>query len=201
MNFADIQHAWQSPHNGPSPAQLEIMKQQFIADHDRRRRGLKLFLTIIGGWLTVVTVRLLIFAFDPAPAEFVWSEEWGAPVMLVLPWVALGLLVKQLRAHDRDHGAAAPTLAASVRALLAENQMSRTRLKVVALLHAAMLVAVPVVVYQLRAVGKAGDEILLPAFVGWPLVSVAILLAMRWHYRTKLEPRRRELETVLRSYE
>jgi hypothetical protein len=201
MNFAEIQNAWRSPHNQPSPAQLETMKQRFIADHDRRRRGLKLFVTIVAGWLTVVTVRLLMFVFNPAPAEFAWSEEWGTPVMLVLPWVALGFLVQQLRTHDRDHGASAPTLAAGVQALLAENQMSRTRLKVVALLHAAMLAAVPLVVYQLRAVGKAGDEILVPAFVLWPLVSLVILLAMRWHYRTKLVPRQRELEAVLRSYE
>lgn len=203
MNFADLQNAWQSPHNQPSPAQLEIMKQQFIADHDRRRRGLKFFLFLVGSVLTVITLPLVVVAFTGGGDgnDFNASREWGSLALLALPWVGLILFARQLSRHDRQHGAETKTVADSVRALLDENRMSAARLRIVAALHGALLVLLPLIVYQLRAAGKAGDEILMPAFVGWPLISIGILLAMRWHYRTKLMPRKLELERLLKSYE
>jgi hypothetical protein len=79
--------------------------------------------------------------------------------------------------------------------------MSRSRVKSAAILHGVILVLLPLVVWQLRAVGKAGDEILLPAFVLWPLLAAGILFAMYWHYTRKLLPRKRELEGLLKSYE
>lgn len=99
------------------------------------------------------------------------------------------------------HGDPAPTLADSVRALLAENRIGRARLKIVAGLHGTILLVLPLVVYQLRVAGKAGDEILLPAFVGWPLIAAGILLGLWWHDRRKLQPRQHELDELLKSYE
>jgi peptidoglycan/LPS O-acetylase OafA/YrhL len=86
-------------------------------------------------------------------------------------------------------------------ALLDEIAMARARLKVVASLHGATLVLLPLVVWQLRKTGKAGDEILWPAFVGWPLFAVGILVALWWYDRSRLRPRQRQLEALHREYE
>jgi hypothetical protein len=56
-------------------------------------------------------------------------------------------------------------------------------------------------VYQLRAVGKAGNEILVPAFVILPAFVVLEVCAFVIYYRRRLRPRKRELETLLTSYE
>lgn len=203
MNFADLEKAWRSPLNRPEPSALAQLKKEFIADHDRRRRNLKRFLFIVAVVITVITLRFLAFALRPEAGQpgFNPAREWGTVLLLLLPWGGVAFLARQLARHDRAHGDPAPSLAGSVRALLAENRMSRTRLKVMAWLHGATLLALPVVVYQLRAAGKAGEEILLPAFVIWPLIAAGIVFSLWWHDRRKLQPRQLELESLLKSYE
>ena len=203
MNFADIKKTWQSPQNRPAAAELESMKKTFLADHDRRRRSQKRFLFSVGAMLTVITLRLVAFVIWPSSSQrgFDPALEWGALLFLLLPWGALVLMARQLSRHDREHGNPRVTIAESVRALLDENRVTRARLKIVAWLHGAILVVLPLVVYQLRAVGKAGDEIMVPAFVCWPLLSAGILAGLWWYDRKKLRTRQDELSTLLRSYE
>lgn len=201
MNFADLEKTWHSPFNRPDPAALELLKQSFLREHDRRRRAHRRFLCIVTGVLAVITLRGLgvaLWSHDRGQIDF--AREWGAVLFLLLPWVGVIAIARHLSRHDREHGAAR-TIADGLRALLAENRVSRLRLRVVAGLHLAALFMLPVVVHQLRAAGKAGDEILLPAFVLWPLIAAGILAALWRHDRRKLEPRRRELEELLKSYE
>jgi hypothetical protein len=201
MNFADLEKTWRSPLNRPDPAALELMKQSFLAEHDRRRQAGKRFLFIVVGVLTVITLRFLgVALWLRGSGQVDFAREWGAVLFLLIPWVGIVIIARHLARHDREHGRAG-TIADGIRALLAENRVSRLRLRVVAGLHGAGLLILPVVVYQLRAVGKAGDEILVPAFVLWPLIVAGILSAMWWHDRRKLAPRRRELESLLKSYE
>jgi hypothetical protein len=201
MNFADLEKTWRSPLNRPDAAALERMKQSFLNEHDRRRRANKRFLLIVGAVLTVITLRFLGAAlWSRGPGQVDFAREWGAVLFLLIPWAGVIILARHLSRHDRAHGRAG-TIADGLRALLAENRVSRWRLRVVAGLHGAGLLVLPVVVYQLRAVGKAGDEILVPAFLIWPLIVAGILAALWWHDRRKLEPRRRELEELLKSYE
>ena len=51
-----------------------------------------------------------------------------------------------------------------------------------------------------RAALDPGDEIVVPAFVIFPLLLLGIFLASTHRYRTKLLPRQRELENLLASY-
>jgi len=202
MNFADLEQTWRSPHNRPESAALNALKDAFLAEHDRRRTVHKRFLLIVGTVLTVMTLRVAAALLWPDAGRGVLdpAREWGALLFLLLPWAGVVILARQLSRHDRDHGAAG-TVADGIRALLAENQVSRRRVRVMTGLHLAALGLLPLVVWQLRAVGKAGDEILLPAFVGWPLIAAGILAGLWWHDRRKLAPRRRELEALLKSYE
>lgn len=203
MNFADIENAWRSPHNRPSPAEKEQHYMKLITDLRRRRRGFALHLGLVLTFLTVVTVPILrhVIAPDPALNRIDFAREWGAFVLLALPWIAAIVFVRQLWRHHVGHADYDRSIRASVRALLDENRLSRTRVKVVALLHGLVLIVLPVVVYQLRMAGKAGSEILVPAFVLWPLMAAGIGGGLLYHYRRKLLPRKRELEALLSAYE
>lgn len=202
MSYDELERAWRSPRNRPTPADLAADRQRFTEELDRKRRGVKLFLFVVFAVLTGFTVRVLAAALWPAQGrEIDVAREWAPLLFLALPWLGAIFLARRVARHEREHGHPERSLADSVRALLDENHVSRARLRVVATLHAVMLVTLPLVVWQLRAVGKAGDEIVLPAFVGWPLIAAAILVAMWWHDRRKLVPRQHQLEQLLRDYE
>jgi hypothetical protein len=203
MNFADIENAWRSPHNRLSPAELEHQHMQLITDLRRRRRGFVLHLSLVLTFLTVVTVLILrhLISADPALKGIDVAREWGAFVLLALPWIAAVVFIRQSWRHFAGHSQADRSIRASVSALLDENRLARTRVKIVALLHGLVLLILPLVVLQLRAAGKAGDEILVPAFVLWPLLAAGLGGALRYYYRRKLLPRKRELEVLLGAYE
>jgi len=203
MNFADIENTWRSPPNRPSPAELEHQSMQLIAELRRRRRGFVLHLGLVLTFLTVVTFLILrhVIGTDPALNRIDVAREWGAFVLLALPWIAALVFARQSWRHFAGHADYDRSIRASVSALLDENRLSRTRVKVVALLHGLVLLVLPVVVIQLRAAGKAGDEILVPAFVLWPLLAAGIGGALLYYYRRKLLPRKRELEALLGAYE
>jgi hypothetical protein len=57
------------------------------------------------------------------------------------------------------------------------------------------------VVWQLRAVGKMGDEVLIPAFVLYPAYVVLMVGWIGWQYVRKTRPRQRELEALLSDYD
>jgi len=68
---------------------------------------------------------------------------------------------------------------------------------------ALLLLSLPLMggmVWQLRAVGKAGDEILIPAFVIYPAYVILTVGWMAWDYSRKTRPRQKELEGLLADY-
>ena len=202
MNFDDIQKTWQSPHNRPDAAQLERDKVKFVADLRRRRRGNLLFLALIFVMLVAVTARLGVHLLEPASAAGATdlSREWSVVLILSLPWLGwLALAGVCWRHHARNphHGR---SIHASVSALLDENRAERMRYKIIACLLIASVAAAPLVVFQLQAVGKAGDEIWFPALVLYPAYVAAVLVSCALRYRRKLLPRKRELEALLATY-
>lgn len=202
MNFADIENTWRSPHNRPSPAALDQMKMKFIADLRRRNRGFWFFITPVLVALTLLTAQVVRHVLAPAPGtdRIDFAREWGFVLMLALPWAAAIYFLRAHRRHRRAHRDYERSIPDCVRALLDENRVARNRLKVAALLHGTFLLLLPVVVFQLRAAGKAGDEILVPAFVLWPLIALGIGIGIWFHHHRKLAPEKRALEEVLASY-
>jgi hypothetical protein len=194
---------WRSPHNRPAPGQIEKDKMHFATELRRRHRGFVIFLTWIFTVLTLLTGRLVYQVFENrATADRLdFSHEWGALLLLALPWAAALYFAWQYRRHRAEHVSGTRSISATLRALLNENRLTRSRLRIIAALHGGLLILLPIVVVQLRAVGKAGDEILLPAFVIWPVIALGIILALWLYDRRKLQPRARHLETLLTSYE
>jgi hypothetical protein len=202
MNFDDIQQTWRSPQNQPSAAQLETDKMKFIADLRRRRRGNALFLALIFALLAFMTGKIVLHALWPDPAldRIDFTREWGVILMFALPWIAWIVMLRLDRRHRGLHANYDRSINRSVAALLDENRMERVRYKVVGVLLVVSVFVLPIIVFQLRAVGKAGDEILLPAFVLWPLYVTGVLVWAAFHYRRKLLPRKHELEGLLQQY-
>lgn len=203
MSFDEIESAWRSPRNQPAPAELMLQKERFLTELRRRHRGFTLFISSVFLTLSVITGRL-IYHVVQTPAGtggITFAGDWGTWILLALTWLAPILLIRQYRNHRRRTHTLQPTFLDSVRSLLSENHVSRVRLRTVAALHGSLLLLLPIIVWQLRSAGKAGDEIIIPAFVLWPLLSLTILGCMFWHDRRRLLPRKHELESLLKSYE
>lgn len=202
MNFAEIQSTWQSPHNRPTAAQLEHQKMNFIADLRRRQRGQRTFLFLVLIPLVYITAKVVLHlvAPDPALSAVDLNREWAIVPFFALPWIGWFIMLRlHLRQCERsvNHNR---SISDSVAALLDENRTERTRYKLIAVLLAASALVLPVIVYQLRAVGKAGDEIMVPALVIYPAYVLLLLIWFTYYFRKKLNPRKQELETLLASY-
>jgi len=202
MNFDDIRQTWRSAQNQAPAAHLEKEKMKFFTDLRRRRRGAVIFMIWILAVLTTLTVSLGRFVLSPDPAKppMNLANEWAVIVLLALPWICLGIFYQKYRRHCAAHADYNRSISGSLRGLLDENRLARDRQKWAAILSGVMLLLIPVIVYQLRAAGKAGDEVLVPAFVMLPLLMGAIYLGMAWHRRWVLAPRQRELEGLLAAY-
>ncbi len=203
MNFDDISQTWRSPQNQPSAAQLEKDKMKFINDLRKRHRGQIIFMVWILAVLSFITGTFVFHLFRPDAAKppTDLSREWGAVVLLALPWLALGVFCKKFREHRARHAHPERSIRASVEALLDENRGESERYKWAGWLNLAVVLLMPLIVWQLRATGKAGDEILTPAFVVLPAMMACVCLAMLWYRRRVLRPRRRELEGLLAAYD
>lgn len=159
-------------------------------------------LAVVLGTRTLISVRVVLSAWpEDGVSAMEFGRDWASLLFLALPWRGLGLLARRMVRHERAHPAAGKSIRETVHALLDEAAMARARLKVVAGLHAATLMLLPLVVWQLRVTGKAGDEILWPALIGWPLVAAVILSLLWWHDRSRLRPRHRQLKALWRECE
>jgi hypothetical protein len=203
MNFADIENVWRSPHNRPSPAAIEEIKMKFVTDLKKRRRSQLMLLLISFAPLAFFTGKILIHLLRPDPAldPVDLTREWGIVPFFALPWLGWLYLVYLYRGHRARHADYNRSVRAMVAALLDDNRMERRRQKAIGVLLVASALVLPLIVYQLRAVGKAGDEILIPALVIYPGYVLAVVVWAAVHHRRKLLPRKRELEALLASYE
>ena len=203
MNFADIENTWRSPHNRPTAAQLEKQKMEFVADLRRRRRGNLLFLTLIFSLMAFITGLLVRHVFWPDPAldPVDLAREWAIIPFFALPWIGWFLLVRLHWRHHASHPHSDASIRASIAALLDENRAERTRYMFTAGVLVASVLVLPVIVYQLMEVGKAGREIVIPALVIYPAYVVGMLIWSWFHHQRKLLPRKAELEALQKSYE
>ena len=203
MNFADIENTWRSAHNRPDAIQLEKQKMKFVADLNRRRRGNLFFLGLILSLLLVITGKVVLDVLWPDPTldRVDLAREWGILPFFALPWIGWFCMARLHWRHYVRHPRIDTSISASVAALLDENRAERARTKLIAGLLVVSVVILPVIVYQLRVVGKAGDEILVPALVIYPAYVVGMLVWSWFRHQRKLLPRKHELEALLKSYE
>jgi hypothetical protein len=202
MNFDDIVKTWQSPHNRPNQAEMEKHKMNMISDLRKRRRSSLGLLLISLLPLLFVTGKLALHLIAPDPSldKVDLSREWAVVPMFLLPWGTWLILARIQHTHHVKHPDYDRSIQSSVAALLDENRTERLRYRIVTTSLIASVPALAVVVYQLRSVGKVGNEVFIPAFVIYPLYVVGVVLWCAYYHRTKMLPRKRELETLMTEY-
>ncbi|MBN8249434.1 MAG: hypothetical protein J0L84_18565 [Verrucomicrobia bacterium] len=201
MNPEQIESLWRSPHNHPTPAELAGQRDRLIADLRRRRRTSQGLLWVTALPLLAFTARIALRSLSgDAPPPVDWNAEWAVIPFLALPWIGWFLLLRHHWNHLRRHPDYDRSIRAGLEASLDENRVERQRSLVICGLLAASVPLLLLVVQQLRAVHKAGDEILLPALVGWPLYVTAMIGWLVWGYCHRLLPRGRQLEHLLAAY-
>lgn len=202
MNLDEIESVWRSPHNRPPATELEQHTMKLVADLRRRHRAHRglLWITFIPLALFTAQVARHVLWPDPALDRVDLNREWAVLPFFALPWAGWLLLLRLHRQHLTRHPNYDQSINASVAASLDENRTERTRYQIIAGLLVASIPLVMLIVHQLRAVGKAGDEILLPAYVGWPVYVALMVGWFTWYYFRRLLKRKRELEDLLRAY-
>jgi hypothetical protein len=203
MNFDEIESVWRSPHNQPSATQLEQHKMKLVTELRRRHRHSRGLLWITAVPLLFISFKIIRHALwpDPSHTPLNWEREWAVLPFLTLPWLGWFMMLRLYLRHHRRHPDYDRSISASVAASLDENRTERTRYKVITGLLAGSIPLLLLVVEQLRAVGKAGDEILLPAFVIWPAYVALMVAWFGWYHFRRLLPRKRQLEELAQSYE
>lgn len=202
MNFAEIETTWHSPHNRPTPAQLEKQKMNLTEELNRRRSDTRGLLWLSAIPLVLLTAKLVQHMLwpDPALSRFDLAREWMVIPLFLLPWAGWLVMWSLHHGHNAQHPDYAHSIQANVIALLDENRRARTRTLVIGSLLAASVPLLGSVLWQLRAVGKVGDGLLIPACVIYPTYVVLTLAWMGREYFHKMEPRGRELEGLLAQY-
>lgn len=202
MNFEDIESVWRSPHNQPSALELEEHKMKLVSELRRRHRASRGHLWISAVPLVIITFKIMSHAVwpDPAHTPMNWNREWAVIPFLALPWFGWFIMLRLHLVHQRRHPDYDRSISASVAASLDDNKTERTRYKIIVGLLIASIPLLVIIVHQLRAVGKAGDEILLPAYVIWPAYVALMAAWFGWYYFRRLLPRQRELEALVQAY-
>jgi len=201
MNFDDIQATWRSTRNQPSTDQLSQLKMNLASDLRKRRRKFFAFGLITFLLLALPTGALIQHLLGgPSGANGIdFGREWASLASLALPWIAWVIFMRRFQRHLSAHKDYDHSIQESVRALLDDNAMSRARLKLVGGLQVVMILLLPLIIYQLKSVGKAGDEINI-LYVLVPVGFGAIMMGMLFHDRCTLLPHKRSLDALLESY-
>lgn len=175
---------------------------KFIADLRSRRRGNLFFLWLVFSLLVFMTGKVVLHLLWPDPAldKVDLAREWAIIPFFALPWIGWFYMVRLHRQHHKRHPDYENSINASVVALLDDNRSERARYKVIAGLLVASALWLPFIVHQLQAVGKVENETWIPAFVIYPSFVLFVLVWAFFYYRSKLLPRKRELESLLAEY-
>jgi len=199
MTFDDVERLWRSPHNAPSPAQLEAQRAELVRRLRRRHRGFVIGVSAALAGLVLLGVRFALYL--ARGGAFDGRQEWASVALLLLPVLGAAVFVRQYlrhRARHRDHHR---SISASLRALLDENRLARRRVQGIAVLNGIFVLVFPVIAWQLQAVGKARPGELMSMVVLFAGLMVLVGLCLAYEYWRRLQPRRRELEAMLRFYQ
>lgn len=201
MNFAEIQNAWQSPHNQPAAAELEKQKMELVQTLHRRDRGFVIGMTLIVAALVLMTgliVRNQMIGGSPDTIDF--KREWSAIVFFGLPWFGAIWILLRYRRLLKQQGNYTGSIADSVSALLEQNRFAQAKTRLILILQAVSLPIIALVIYQLQAVDKMRPHEAISAAMLFGGAMLLALSCMLWELFRKLRPEQRRLEGLLTEY-
>lgn len=195
MNPPDLTALWNSPANRPAPDAWDSLAATTRARQLRRRR---LFLGVLipASFWTILLVVWLAVRWGGGQGPDL-RREWAAPVLLALQMAAVAHFWVLHLKSGRPPAVAGKDIQTGLRFLFLENRRAGLRLKIIASLLLITAAAMPLVVKQLQAAGKAGAEIQGPFLFGVPGIAGLVIVAMVWHWRKVLAPEGRALNEQL----
>jgi uncharacterized membrane protein YqjE len=155
MSLNDIENAWRSPHNQPTPEEMEREKARCLHALRRRERGFYVAMAVIFSGLTFFTlavVRHWLWPDSPRNAIRL-GREWALVPLLALPWLGAISFVRQYRRRALTHPER--SIAESVRALLEQARLSASRKRTMLWMHAISTPLLALAVWQIYQAGKA----------------------------------------------
>lgn len=197
MNDDTLHDLWTSPANQPSDEAGRKLAAHFLSRVRRRRQFQAGWL--IWSFLLLSLVSALAVSQIARRGPEILRAEWALFPLLVLPWIAA---VYFLRQFLRERVAAQTLLLPLQEALLtaqASNASARKRLRMVAVLYAAVVPVVAVSIFQLRAAGKVSDRDTVSMVVAFSVILGLGALGIAFRYFRFLEPERRALEAQLQE--
>ena len=200
MSMNDVENAWRSPRNQPTPEEIEREQGRCLAKLRNRQRGFYLGMTLIFIWLTIITGTLIRHWLWPAAARnAIWlHREWAIVPLLALPWMAaIGFVIQYRR---RSQPPSSSSIGDSLRALAAQARLSAGRKRTILWMHLISTPLLALSVMQIYAAGKARpNEVasMVLVFVVLAGVSVAALAYDLRRDRRELN----RLESLVQEYE
>ncbi|MDB6071184.1 MAG: hypothetical protein JWL81_2355 [Verrucomicrobiales bacterium] len=196
MHPPDLTTLWNSPANLPSPAAWDSLLST-IRTRQHRRRRLFLGVLISASFWTILLIIIVGARWWNGQGAAL-RREWSAPFLLAMQTAAVAWFwMLHFKKSDRAPAVAGKDLRTGLGILLTENRRTCLRQKIIGTLLLITAAAMPAVVSQLQAAGKAGREIQVPFLLGMPLIAVLVILAMVWHYLKVLAPEGRALNEQL----
>ena len=201
MNFADIEQTWRSPPNRPDVGQLETEKMNVVQTLHRRDRGFAIGLTLIFSALIVITATIVRKEIVGTVPVMDYGREWSVLLLLSLPWLGALWMVRRYRRQLAQQGDYTRSIAASVRALVAQNRFAQARARIILVLQAVCVPILALVIHQLQDVEKMRPHEAASAAALFGMVLTISFVGVWWNYARRLRPEQRRLETVLAGYD
>jgi len=199
MTFDDLVPVWRSARNQPDPVQLDRYRASIVSHLGKEYRQ---FLWHVG----MVAAATLFLAggfvqYVRSGGAFDFRQEWAAIIFLLLPIGVAAAFVRGFIRHRQEHPRYDLSILDALRALIDENRLSRTRLRLSMSVLTVAMALVPVVTYQLQLVGKQRPHEAASMLVVFGALYVASMIGQIWKYRRKLLPENARLQELLGSYD
>ena len=199
MNADALNDLWNSAPNRPPADAGARLAADFVARLQRRRRVQAWWLAWTFLALTVVTGVVVTQLVTRGAAGV--AGQWALWPMLVLPWGAAFVFLRQFRRESAVNEAARSSLRVTLLTAQAANRSERRRLAAIGALQSAAVPLSAIAIRQLYLSGKATVD------QAWSMALVfGLALAVGggvvfWRYRQHLVPERRKIESLLRDLE
>jgi len=198
MTFEDLVPAWHSARNAPDPAQLARYKANIARHLSKEYRDFV--------WHVGAAAALTIFLaggfvqYVRSGGAFDLQHEWASIVFLLLPAGVALAFVRGFVRHRQQHPRYDGSIVEGLRALLDENRLARTRLRVSMAVLTGAMALVPLVTYQLQLAGKQRPHEAASMLAVFGVAYGVAMVWQIWKYR-RLAPERARLQDLLESYQ
>lgn len=197
MSTDDLNRAWKSPANRPSPEASAREREEFVQRLQREHRSFRFQVIRAFSLLVVITVGLGVFVANGGAFDV--RREWAVLLLLALPWVAAILFVRRHLRHRRAHPDYEQSVAHSVRALLDANRAAQLRSRILVGLFALTVPVLAGCIWQLQQVGKSRPHEAASLATFMAVVMVLSSLGVYWRSR-RLRPEEKRLSELAADF-